>query len=62
MGEIELESDVLVIKRIHVAYALSAPEAPAEVIERVHAVHKDGCPVYRSIHRAIEITTEWRSG
>jgi len=52
---------VLVIKRIHVAYALSTPDAPAEVVERVHAIHKDGCPVYRSIHRAIEITTEWRS-
>ncbi|HUP46639.1 MAG TPA: OsmC family protein [Thermoanaerobaculia bacterium] len=59
-GEIELESSVLVIKRIHVIYHLTAREAQGEVVERVHAVHQDGCPVYRSIHRAIEITTEWR--
>jgi uncharacterized OsmC-like protein len=47
--------------RIHVAYALTAPDGPADVVERVHSIHKDGCPVYRSIHRGIEITTEWRS-
>jgi uncharacterized OsmC-like protein len=51
---------VLVIKRIHVIYNLSAPDAAADVLERVHSVHKDGCPVYQSIHRAIEITTELR--
>ena len=48
------------IKRIHVVYDLTAPDAPRDVVERVHEVHKDGCPVYRSIHRAIEITTELR--
>lgn len=56
----ELEGGVLVIRRIHVVYNLSAPDAAAEVVERVHAVHKDGCPVYKSIERAIEITTELR--
>jgi uncharacterized OsmC-like protein len=50
---------VLVIKRIHVVYNLVvADDAPRETIERVHHVHKDGCPVYRSIHRAIDVTTE----
>jgi len=62
VGELELESNVLVIKRIHVTYNLTASDAPAELVERVHDVHKDGCPVYRSIHSAIEITTEWHSG
>ncbi len=47
------------IKRIHVVYRLAVTgDAPRETIQRVHAVHHDGCPVYRSIHRAIEITTE----
>lgn len=46
------------IKRIHVVYTLTASDAPDDVLERVHSVHKDGCPVYRSIHRAIGITTE----
>jgi uncharacterized OsmC-like protein len=58
-GDVELEQNVLVIKRIHVVYKLGvAADAPRETIERVHGIHKDGCPVYRSIHRAIDITTE----
>jgi uncharacterized OsmC-like protein len=60
-GDIELEGKVLVIKRIHVAYDLTAADGDRETIERVHAVHKEGCPVYRSIHRAIDITTELRT-
>jgi uncharacterized OsmC-like protein len=59
-GEIELEQKVLVIKRIHVAYNLTAPDADRATVERVHSVHQEGCPVYRSIHRAINITTELR--
>ena len=59
-GEIELEQKVLVIKRIHVVYNLTAPEADHETVERVHSIHHEACPVYRSIHRAIEITTEVR--
>lgn len=57
-GEIELEQKVLVIKRIHVIYNVTAPGADRAIIERVHSVHHDGCPVYRSIHRAIHITTD----
>lgn len=51
---------MLVIKRIHVVYHLVAAPDARETIERVHAVHKDFCPVYRSIGRAIEMTTEVR--
>jgi uncharacterized OsmC-like protein len=62
-GDIELEDKVLVIKRIRVVYKLAtSADAPRETIERVHTVHKDGCPVYRSIHRAIDITTELTLG
>lgn len=54
----ELEGKVLVIRRIHVVYRLKAsPEARA-TIERVHAIHKESCPVYRSIGSAIAMTTE----
>ena len=58
-GEIEDENGVIVIKRIHAAYRLQASEEARETVERVHAMHADHCPVYRSIHRAIEITTSY---
>jgi uncharacterized OsmC-like protein len=50
---------VLVIKRIHVTYRLRAPEDARATVERVHGVHTTHCPVYRSLHRAIEITTSY---
>lgn len=47
------------IRRIHVTITLRGvrPEQ-AEVARRAHEVFKPHCPVYRSIHRAISITTE----
>ena len=59
-GEIELEDNVLVIRRIHVIYHISAPREASETIERVHRIHSEKCPVYRSLHKAIEITTEYQ--
>lgn len=56
----ELEEKVLVLRRIHVVYQLQAPESSREVVERVHAMHHRFCPIYRSIERAIGITTEYR--
>jgi uncharacterized OsmC-like protein len=57
-GEIESEEGVLIIKRIHVRYHVQAPETARETIERVHAIHAEHCPVYRSICAAIDVTTE----
>jgi uncharacterized OsmC-like protein len=59
-GEIETEDGVLVIRRIHVLFTLrgASPEHHAEPAQRAHEVFKPHCPVYRSIHRAIAITTE----
>jgi uncharacterized OsmC-like protein len=57
-GEVEKEDGVLVIRRIHVSYRLDAGEEHREVVERVHGFHRDRCPVYRSIHTAIDITTD----
>ena len=59
MGEIELDGNVLVIRRIAVHYKLRAPEEVRETIERVHALHADHCPVARSIRAAIEIRTSY---
>lgn len=57
-GEIELEDGVLVIKRIHVVYRLTTPPEDREKVERAYGIHAAHCPVYRSIHTAIEISTE----
>jgi uncharacterized OsmC-like protein len=57
-GEVELEGKVLVLKRIEVTYTgLSVEERDREKIDRVVAVHADGCPVARSLKGAVEITT-----
>ncbi|MFQ5669104.1 MAG: OsmC family protein [Acidobacteriota bacterium] len=57
-GEIETVGGVLVIKRIHVAYQLQVDaEADRQAIDRVLRVHAEHCPVYRSLHPQIEITT-----
>ncbi len=56
-GEIENEDGVLVIKRIHVLFHLKAPAAARETVERVHGFYAQKCPVYRSIHTSITITS-----
>ncbi|CCG03741.1 conserved protein of unknown function [Blastococcus saxobsidens DD2] len=57
-GEVELEGKVLVLKRIGVTYTgLTVGESDAEKVQRVLAVHADGCPVARSLRGAIDITT-----
>ena len=58
-GEVELESKVLVLKRIRVTYTgLTVAEEDRAKVERVLAVHAEGCPVARSLRGAVEITTE----
>lgn len=58
VGEIEVESKVLVIKRIKQTFHLSADEGDREKIERVLDVYADSCPVARSIKGSIEISSE----
>jgi uncharacterized OsmC-like protein len=58
LGEIELENNVLVIRRIHVRLMLKAEEAHRETANRVHGIFADKCPVYLSLKSAITITTE----
>ena len=58
-GEIEQTEDhVLVIRRIHTRLLLKAPAAQRAAAERVHGMFANHCPVYRSLHGAIAITTE----
>ena len=58
VGEIEVESKVLVIKRIKQTFHLTASEEDRETIERVLGVYADSCPVARSVKDSIEITSE----
>jgi len=58
-GEIESEDGVLVIRRIHVAFELQAPENVRETIDRVHGFFADKCPIYRSLRAAIQITSSY---
>lgn len=59
LGEIELEGNTLVIKRIRVTYQFAADEdVDPTRVDRVLGFHADHCPVARSIRDSIEITTE----
>ena len=58
-GEVENEDGVLVIRRIHVEFTLQASEDARETVDRVHGFYADKCPVYRSLHSAIQITSSY---
>lgn len=59
IGEVEVEDGVLVLKRIHVVLTLKdvAPDK-VDAARRAHDAFRTKCPVYRSLHRSIDITTE----
>jgi uncharacterized OsmC-like protein len=59
VGEVETEDGVLVIRRVHVAMRIDAPETARETIERVHGFYAMRCPLYRTLHTAISITTSY---
>lgn len=57
MGEVVAEGKVLVIRKIAVTYRLRVDDGVDDtVLERVLRVHRDACPVYRSIHPQIEVS------
>ena len=56
-GEVEKEDGVLVIRRIDVAMRLLAPEQSRETVERVHGLYAMSCPLYRTLHKAIQLTS-----
>jgi uncharacterized OsmC-like protein len=58
-GEVEAEDGVLVIRRIHVAMRLVAPEDLKEKVDRVHGIYAMNCPLYRTLHKAIQLTSSF---
>ena len=59
-GEVEEEDGVLVIRRIHVAMCLIALEQTREKVDRVHAIYAMNCPLYRTLHSAIRLTSSFQ--
>jgi uncharacterized OsmC-like protein len=57
VGEVELDGKVLVVKRIHVTYRLTADPTHHATIQRVLGVHADRCPVARTIGGCVAIST-----
>ncbi len=58
-GEVEAEEGVLVIRRIYVAMRLLAPQAAKQTAERVHGIYAMRCPLYRTLHKAIQLTSSF---
>jgi uncharacterized OsmC-like protein len=58
-GEVEKEDGVLVIRRIHVQMRLAATEEVRETVERVHGMYAMKCPLYRTLHGAIALTSSF---
>ena len=56
-GEVETEEGVLVIRRIHVAMRLAAPEDTRPTVDRVHGVYAMRCPLYRTLHQTIALSS-----
>ena len=58
-GEVETDEGVLVIRRIHLALRLVAPKETLETVERVHGLYAMRCPLYRTLHKAIQLTSSF---
>ncbi len=58
-GEVETEDGVMVIRRIHVALRLAAPEEARRTVARVHEIYAMRCPLYRTLHTAITLTSSF---
>jgi uncharacterized OsmC-like protein len=58
-GEVEAEDGVLVIRRIHLAMRLVAPEEVRAVVERVHGVYAMRCPLYRTLYKTLQLTSSY---
>ena len=56
-GEVETDEGVLVIRRIHVAMRLAATEDVRAIVDRVHTVYAMRCPLYRTLHAAIALSS-----
>jgi uncharacterized OsmC-like protein len=58
-GEVETEDGVLVIRRIHVEMRLAAPPESRPTVDRVHGLYPMNCPLYRTLHKTIQLTSSY---
>jgi len=58
-GDLEVDDGVLVIRRIHVAMRLVAPEQARDTVDRVHGLYPMRCPLYRTLHDAIALSSSF---
>lgn len=58
-GEVGQEEGVLVICKIHVAMRLAAAPELKSIVERVHGRYAMNCPLYRTLHKAIQLTSSF---
>jgi uncharacterized OsmC-like protein len=59
-GEVEEQDGVLVIRRIHVSMRLVASSDVKETVERVHGLYAMHCPLYRTLHKTIQLTSSFQ--
>ena len=58
-GEVETEDGVLVIRRIHVAMHLVVSKAARATVDRAHGIYAMHCPLYRTLHKTIQLTSSF---
>ena len=58
-GEVEKEDGVLVIRRIQVHMRLAATTEVSDTVERVHGFYAMRCPLYRTLHNAIQLSSSY---
>ena len=58
-GEVETEDGVLVIRRIHVTMHVAASTEHRNTIDRAHSIYAMNCPLYRTLHKAIQLTSSY---
>ena len=58
-GEVAVDHGVLVIRRIHLAMRLEAPESARPLVDRVHGFYAMKCPLYRTLRRAIKLSSSY---
>jgi uncharacterized OsmC-like protein len=58
-GEVGTDEGVLVIRHVHVEMRLVAPEEARATVERTHGIYAMRCPLYRTLHKAILLTSSF---
>lgn len=53
-----MDEKVLVLRRIHVNFSLRGAADQEPAARRAHEHYKPRCPIYRSIHTAIDVTSD----